>query len=559
MISLGFDTSPENRVGQEGAFRNHGEGPSGAVASDYTAILSGHSMSNGQTGRPAFFTYSFVSPPSYLSHPYYAGIFSPSDLATARVFTEAEKQTIRAAIKIWTDACGLTAFEVTQTTGDMNFTCYDLAGAFAGAASSPQRLNSGPDGSDVFLDVNFTASSLYIVLHEIGHAIGLKHPHDGATTLAPEFDNANFTVMSYIGTSATLGSLDVAAARYLYGNPDQDGSQVSAWSWNATTETMTQTGTAANETIIGMAARDMIRAGAGNDTIDGKDGDDQLWGEAGQDMIYGGWGADRLDGGDGDDRLYGSYGNDILTGGAGSDYLEGGADTDTAVYAGLFLGYSSVSATRVAGGREGGADILNGVERVRFLDGMLSFETGQAVWTNDEATMAVARLYQAVLGRTPDVGGLEHYRTAVDQGYDLMHFTRVMIDSPEFIARFGALSNQQFIEQIYRFVLGRDGDAGGVATYVAALSQGYSRADVVLVFSESPENKVRYLPTWEGQVRKLETGRYSAEAEDQTLLSATAGFDDPAGGDDDGWMDVGPALVAAPTVLANDAHDWFVN
>lgn len=229
-----------------------------------------------------------------------------------------------------------------------------------------------------------------------------------------------------------------------------------------------------------------------------------------------------LDGGDGNDRLWGATGDDILVGGAGSDFLYGGNGVDTAVYAGLFRGYASVTATRVAGGREGGADTLSLVERLKFLDGTLSFETGQGVWTNDEATMAVARLYQAVLGRIPDIGGLEHYRAAVDQGYDMMHFTRVMIDSPEFIARFGALSNQQFVEQIYRFVLGRDGDAGGIATYTAALSQGYTRADVVLVFSESPENKLRYQPTWDNHVRHLEDGRYPAAAPEDLVKDHAA-------------------------------------
>lgn len=231
-------------------------------------------------------------------------------------------------------------------------------------------------------------------------------------------------------------------------------------------------------------------------------------------VLNGTAGADRITGTAADESIVAGNSADTLIGGGGSDTLDGGAGVDTAVYAGLFRAYALVTQNRVGGGREGGTDTLVGIERLQFLDGTLTFEGRSALWTNDEATMAVARLYQAVLGRAPDLGGLEHYRGAVDQGYDLMHFTRVMIESPEFIARFGSLSNQQFVEQIYRFVLGRDGDAGGIQTYTAALSQGYSRADVVLVFAESPENKVRYLPTWETQVRHLEDGRYAAGAAD---------------------------------------------
>lgn len=292
---------------------------------------------------------------------------------------------------------------------------------------------------------------------------------------------------------------------------------------------------------------------SGNDTLTGGRFDDYLVGYGGNDV---------LNGGDGFDMLFGGDGNDTFVGGSGSDVLNGGTGIDTAVYAGLFGGYSAVTSGRVAGGREGGADTLSSVERMRFLDGTLSFETGQAVWTNDEATMAVARLYQAVLGRVPDIAGLEHYRSAVDQGYDLMHFTRVMIESPEFIARFGSLSNQQFVEQIYRFVLGRDGDAGGIHTYTAALSQGYSRADVVLVFAESPENKVRYLPTWDGQVRKLENGRYSSSQDDDAAFASDAlkfadGLDGYDGLDDAGGGFAEPSLMSLSHERLD--QDWILN
>lgn len=239
----------------------------------------------------------------------------------------------------------------------------------------------------------------------------------------------------------------------------------------------------------------------------------ELSGQARQ-ALNGTVGADTLSGGGSNDTLRGGEGDDVLRGGGGSDLLEGGSGIDTAVYAGLVGGYSAWGQGRVAGGREGGIDTLTDVERIRFLDGTISYESGSAVWIQDEATIAVARLYQVCLGRVPDIGGLEHYRSAVDQGYDLMHFTRAMIESPEFISRFGTLTNQQFVEQIYRFVLGREGDAGGVATYTGALSQGYTRADVVLVFSESPENKLRYQNTWETEVRTLENGRYPAGAPD---------------------------------------------
>ena len=339
----------------------------------------------------------------------------------------------------------------------------------------------------------------------------------------------------------------------------------------------------------GFAKNAQVQGTAGNDVITLREGNEKAFGLAGDDVLQGGLGDDVLDGGAGFDTadyttssagvtidlglitaqnsggagrdtliaiegvrgsafadiltgnavanvLTGGGGNDTLRGNGGSDVIDGGAGIDTAVYAGLSRGYSGISQTRVAGGREGGADTLSGIERVRFLDGTISYESGQAVWIQDEATIAVARLYQVCLGRAPDIAGLEHYRSAVDQGYDLMHFTRAMIESPEFISRFGTLTNQQFVEQVYRFVLGREGDAGGVTTYVASLSQGYSRADIVLVFAESPENKLRYQTTWETVVQRLEDGRYPAGAADENDLSKDDGRLVLPGLDDDGFL-----------------------
>lgn len=58
------------------------------------------------------------------------------------------------------------------------------------------------------------------LLHEIGHALGLKHPHSGEPTLPEAEDSHSFTVMSYqfLGRSpGTLMPYDLLALQYLYG------------------------------------------------------------------------------------------------------------------------------------------------------------------------------------------------------------------------------------------------------------------------------------------------------------------------------------------------------
>lgn len=132
------------------------------------------------------------------------------------------------------------------------------------------------------------------------------------------------------------------------------------------------------------------------------------------------------------------------------------------------------------------------------------------LWIQDENTAALARLYDAVLDRAPDLAGLQTYRTALDQGYSLNDVAAVFVGSQEFTARYGSLSNQQFVEQLYRFVLDRNGDAAGVIAYVQALSNGYTRADVVLALSESQEHRFNYQSTYDSQVRSLGEGTYPA-------------------------------------------------
>jgi hypothetical protein len=63
-----------------------------------------------------------------------------------------------------------------------------------------------------------------LLLHEVGHALGLKHPFENGTTLPTAQDITSNTVMSYTTTAtpmATFQSYDVAALRYLAGGSTQ--------------------------------------------------------------------------------------------------------------------------------------------------------------------------------------------------------------------------------------------------------------------------------------------------------------------------------------------------
>lgn len=131
-----------------------------------------------------------------------------------------------------------------------------------------------------------------------------------------------------------------------------------------------------------------------------------------------------------------------------------------------------------------GSDSFTNVERLAFSDGTLAFDL-------DGNAGQTYRLYQAAFARTPDTAGLGHNTRLVDGGMALKDMSAAFIGSAEFIGRYGQnTSDTAFITALYQNVLSRGPDAGGLAGWQQRLADGsWSRPDVLLGFSESAENK----------------------------------------------------------------------
>jgi uncharacterized protein (DUF1501 family) len=112
----------------------------------------------------------------------------------------------------------------------------------------------------------------------------------------------------------------------------------------------------------------------------------------------------------------------------------------------------------------------------------------------------VARLYLAYFGRRPDDDGLDYWVGVRESGQTLAQISAAFAASDEFQARYGALSDRQFVELIYRNVMKRDGDPGGINYWRQQLGNGASRGQVMVGFSESAEFKTRT----EGEVKTID-------------------------------------------------------
>ncbi len=100
----------------------------------------------------------------------------------------------------------------------------------------------------------------------------------------------------------------------------------------------------------------------------------------------------------------------------------------------------------------------------------------------------LVRLYIAYLQRDPDYAGLQFQIGQRKGGRSLAQISQDFAQSPEFQAQYGALDNQQFVARVYQNVLGRVGDAAGVAFFKSQLDTGaLTRGQMMLTFSESNE------------------------------------------------------------------------
>jgi serralysin len=364
------------------------------------------------------------------------------NLGTLAGFNETQKAATRAALNYVTQVTGIVFAETgSGASADIHFANADIyGGTTTGLASnawnysySGNQVTNLTVDSWVYLDnrefLSWNQSptpgtyGYETLLHEIGHALGLKHPFEGSDVLPAHLDNTAQTLMSYTdagGVHSTYSPLDLAALNWLYGGDGLGGAYGA------------QTGASAPTASAGPAA-----ATAGND------------------------------------RLVATASNDSFNGGAG---------IDTVVFSGVRAGYT---VTRTGNGYTvsgEGTDTLTGVERLQFADRKVAIDV-------DGHAGQAYRLYQAAFDRAPDVGGLGYQMDQLDKGLPLRNEAQHFIESPEFQARYGAVDNAQFVTLLYNNVLDRAPEAQGLAYHLDRLAHGVQRADILVGFSESPENQ----------------------------------------------------------------------
>jgi len=97
-------------------------------------------------------------------------------------------------------------------------------------------------------------------------------------------------------------------------------------------------------------------------------------------------------------------------------------------------------------------------------------------------------LYDNILGRVTDAGGLNDWVTALNNGMiTLGDVVYNFVFSKELEPMISSFSNEEFITFLYENVLDRDADPDGYAGWVSAMNSGMSKEEVLLHFIDSDE------------------------------------------------------------------------
>ena len=391
--------------------------------------------------------------------------------ATYHYGLDAPQQTAaRTALAAWASVANIYFNEVPETTtqvGDIRFAwtsatdTTSTGGKAWGWANYPSSYWSS--GGDVWLssvsnaakDSDWTAGSYNYMslMHELGHALGLKHTFEGTYTLPTALDVHTYSIMSYtdaphqdwvVVTKTLSGNYsrsyttiepstpmvgDILAIQYLYGANTGYNKGDNVYDFDPTKpffQTIWDTGGQDTISAARFSQPCTINLNAGSySSLGFKSNWDQFpnvnWTSNPDPLtIYDGtnnlgiaWGVviENATGGTGADTLTGNPANNRLQGGAGNDTIDGGLGLDTAVYLNPRANYTVTKTT--TGWRvtdtvsSDGTDTLQSIER-------LSFANRQVALDLDGHAGSVVRIIGAVFGDTavlahPDFVGIGLY------------------------------------------------------------------------------------------------------------------------------------------------------
>jgi Ca2+-binding RTX toxin-like protein len=384
-------------------------------------------------------------------------------------------------------------------------------------------------GNDIFIngDVSvLTSPTTYfdsfvgVLNHELGHSLGLPHPHENTPKLAAGDANGQNTIMGYDRPTALVDFqvLDIAALQYIYGPSKKVRTGNDAYNISESTTNMIWDGVGSDSinassasksaTIyltpgywgyVGNSPANYITA-PGQITVNFGSVIENLTGSNYSDKLYGNEVGNLISGGSGNDLIEGWDGNDTLNGGQGDDQINGGSDIDTAQLSSTWENYKTSMSNKIftvtdKRSNSDGTDSFTGVERLKFTDKSIAIDLeGNAGIT--------AKVIGAVLGsssvKNPTYVGIGLSYT--DKGMSYSDLGALALSA------IGANTNDAIVTTLWRNVVGFNPSTADKAPFIKMLADGMKAGDLVVLAADTFLNTTNI-----GLVGLIQTGiEYSA-------------------------------------------------
>jgi serralysin len=515
------------------------------ISTDYRAAALMANLRNGspQVWTDTTITYSFPTGTAFFANGTAYGNGEVS--AGWAPLSAVQQEAVRKALAAWSSVSAITFVEVAdgQAVGDLRF-------AFSSAVKDPvdgigyQPASGNPVGGDVWISMEHAqepfssgnnpfqptnvstgynpvgAGNFYVVMHEIGHALGLSHSFAtqgetrGTPALAQGEDTYANTIMSYTpssalygGTPTTLMPYDILAIQHLYGRDffHNTGNDTYTFDvdniyfetlWDADgVDTIVLTNLRNIEAFSNRGSLIDLRPGASSGIgfasaaattyaqVFNNNMTEYTYRGSGVVAIAYGVTIENVVSTDLSERITGNAANNRITSGKGNDVLDGGDGRDTSVYLRPMAEYTVAktstgftvtdkSFSTLSRFENLFFDALTSIERLEFTDTKLALDLSGNAGT-------AAKILGAVFGKA-SLSSREYVGTALSLLDNGMSYRNLM-DAALNVKLGAGADSTAVVNLLFNNIVGTAPSASDLATYTGLLNSGQlARADLAV-------------------------------------------------------------------------------